>query len=98
MQVAFSLYALAVLAVLWVGFAIAQSGNRELPTQAWEWLRSLPAVPQIVVWILILPLAVGLWAWHSDLGQGPRIVVALGLVAWTILALSQLIQGIRGPA
>jgi hypothetical protein len=98
MQVALSLYALAVLAVLWVGFAVAQSANRELPSQAWEWLRSLPVVPQVVACILILPLAIGLWASQSDLGQGARTAVALGLVAWTILALSQLIQGVRGTA
>jgi hypothetical protein len=98
MQVAISLYALLVMAVLWIGFALAQSGNRELPTQAWEWLRSLPVVPQVVVWILILPLAVGLWASESDLGQVPRILVGLGLVAWTILAVIQLIEGLRGPA
>jgi hypothetical protein len=79
MQVAVSLYALAVMAL-------------------WEWLRSLPVVAQVAVWILILPLAVGLWAWESELGQGPRIAVGVGLVAWTILAFSQLIQGIRGPA
>jgi hypothetical protein len=88
-------YASAVLAAMWLALAVSLLGQPDLPDQAWQALRSLPAVPQVVAWLLFLPAAVGLWAWASDL---PGLVVAAvgaGLIVWTLAAFGSLARTLR---
>ncbi len=54
-----NIYAIVTFAVLWVGFAIALVVNREWLDLLWNWVRALPSVAQIIVWVLFLPGMVG---------------------------------------
>jgi hypothetical protein len=90
-----SLYAGLIFAVLWVGFVVALLVNREWPGQIWSWVQSLPPVPRVIVWVLLLPIMVGLWIWESPWPTLGRLAGLAGIVAWTLLAVSSLYKAFR---
>ena len=73
--------AFAVLATLWLVFAAALVFNPELLDTAWHTLRGWPLVVQIAVWLLALPVTLGLWIWQLPWPMLLRLVLAAGL-AW----------------
>jgi hypothetical protein len=85
LEVGLSLYGIAIFTVLWVGFAVGLATGGDLLVDAWAWLIGLEPVATVIAWILLLPIAVGLWAWNA---VGSALVigaVAVGLVAWTLV-------------
>ena len=87
--------AFALFVLLWVGFAVALAGNRGLLDAAWDWLRGLPTPAQVVVWVAILPIAVGLWIWESTWPSIVGFSLAAGMVAWTLVAVAGLARAVR---
>jgi hypothetical protein len=90
-----STYAIVIFAMLWVGFAIALVVNREWLDLLWNWVRALPSVAEIIVWVLFLPIMVGLWIWESSWPALVRLLGFAGIVAWTLLAVSSLLRSAR---
>jgi hypothetical protein len=90
-----TLYANLIFVVLWVGFVIALIVNRLWLDQLWIWVGGLPLVPRIIVWVLILPIMVGLWIWESSWPTLGRIVGFAGIVGWTLLAVSSVFRNFR---
>ena len=90
-----STYAILVFAMLWVGFAIALVMDREWLDLLWSWVQTLPAVIEIVIWILFLPIMVGLWIWESSWSDLVRLLVFTGIVGWTLLAVSSFARAFR---
>ena len=89
------IYANVIFFVLWIGFFAALVVNREWLDVLWNWAQALPMVLRIIVWVLFLPIMVGLWIWESSWPLPGRLVGFTGIVAWTILAVSSLIQAFR---
>jgi hypothetical protein len=85
-----SLYANVIFVVLWVGFAIALAVNHEWLGTLWNWVRGLPSMAEILVWVLFLPITVGLWIWESAWSEPLRLAGFAGIVLWTFLAVSSL--------
>ena len=81
-------YAITVFVVLWVGFAAALLVDREWLDLIWNFVRELPLVVEIIVWILFLPIMVGLWIWESSWSSILRLLGFAGIVAWTFIAFS----------
>lgn len=71
--------AFAILTLLWLGFAAALIFNQALLETAWQTLRGLPVIAQAVVWLLVLPVAIGLWVWESSWPLWLRLVLVIGL-------------------
>jgi hypothetical protein len=92
---ALSTYAIVIFAVLWVGFAIALVVNREWLDLLWNWVRALPMVARILVWVLFLPGTVGLWIWESSWPALVRLLAFGGMVGWTLLAVSSFFRAMR---
>ena len=90
-----TIYANVIFVVLWVGFAIALIVNREWLDVAWNWAQALPLLPKIIVWVLFLPILVGLWIWESSWPALVRLVGFAGIVAWTLLAVSSFVRAVR---
>ncbi len=67
LQLVLGTYAVAVFALLWVGFAVGLVSGGQAFADAWAWLNGLEPVARIAAWILFLPIAVGLWAWNATL-------------------------------
>jgi hypothetical protein len=95
---ALSTYALVIFAVLWVGFGVALVVNREWLDLLWNWVRALPLVPRILVWMLFLPGTVGLSIWRSSWSALVRLLALAGIVGWTLLAVSSFIRAWRQPS
>jgi len=88
-------YAIVIFATLWVGFAIALVVNREWLDLLWNWVRALPAVAEIIVWVLFLPIMAGLWIWESSWPTLVRLLASAGIVVWTLLAVSSFLRSVR---
>jgi hypothetical protein len=90
-----STYAIVIFALLWVGFAVALVVDREWLDLLWNWVRALPAVAEIIVWVLFLPIMVGLWIWESSWPNLVRLFAFSGIVGWTLLAVSSFLKAVR---
>ena len=90
-----STYAIVILTILWVGFAIALVVNREWLDLLWNWVRTLPSVAEIVLWVLFLPAMVGLWIWESSWSVLVRLLAFAGIVVWTLVAVSSFVRAVR---
>ncbi len=91
-----STYAILIFAVLWVGFAIALVVNRAWLDSLWNWVRALPLAPEIAIWVLFLPVMVGLWSWESSWPVFVRVLAFAGIIGWTLLAVSSFFRAVRG--
>ena len=90
-----STYAIVVFAILWVGFAIALVVNREWLDLLWNWVRALPFLAEIIVWVLFLPITVGLWIWESSWPALVRLLAFAGIVGWTLIPVSGFSRTVR---
>lgn len=90
-----STYAILIFAMLWVGFAIALIANREWLDLLWDWVRALPSVAEIIVWVLFLPIMAGLWIWESSWSAFISLLAFAGIVVWTLLAVTSFLRAVR---
>lgn len=88
-----TIYSLVVFVILWIGLAYTMIVNPALLDQLWNWVRALPLWQEIIVWVLLLPIMVGLWIWESSWPMIFRWLATAGLVGWTLLPISNLIKG-----
>ena len=79
-----NIFAFTVLTLLWIAFAAALLFNRGLLDTVWQSFRSWPLVIQIVVGLLVLPVAVGLWIWQTPWPIWLRLILVVGLCLVTI--------------
>jgi hypothetical protein len=97
-EVGLSLYGAVVFGALWIGFAVGVATGGAILEDAWAWLTGLEAVAAVMAWILLLPIAVGLWAWNEAGSVRVQGVVLLGLVAWTLLMVGGLAKTVWRPS
>ena len=90
-----STYAIVIFAMLWVGFAIALVVNREWLDLLWNWVQALPSVAEIIVWVLFLPVMVGLWIWESSWPVIVRMLGFAGIVGWTLIPVNNYLRAVR---
>jgi hypothetical protein len=90
-----TIYANLIFVVLWVGFILALVVNREWLDELWGWAQALPLIPNIIVWILFLPIMVGLWIWESSWPTLGRSMGLAAIIGWTLLAVSSIFKHFR---
>jgi hypothetical protein len=73
-----------VFALIWGAFAYALVTSQGSLDAAWQWVRALPLVPQAVVWLLFLPVVIGLWIWETSWPFIVRIVLVVSLAGWNL--------------
>ena len=74
----------AILSLLWLGFAAALIFNQAILDSVWQALRGLPMFIQVVVWLIVLPVAFGLWIWETSWPLWIRLILVIGLGIATI--------------
>jgi hypothetical protein len=79
-----SIGSFAILALLWLGFAAALIFNQAVLDTIWQSLRGMPMLIQVVVWLLALPVALGLWIWQMPWPVWIRLILVIGL-GWATL-------------
>jgi hypothetical protein len=97
-EVLLTVGALVVFAFTWIYVAAAIFSDGTLLADTWAWLSGLQAIAAFLIWLALLPLVVFLWAWQADLEPWVMGLVMLGLVAWTLMALSGLWRRGRAAA
>jgi hypothetical protein len=90
-----STYAILIFAILWVGFVSALLVNPGWLDSLWTWVRELPTVAEIIVWLLFLPIMTGLWVWQSSWTALASLLALAGIIVWTLLAVSSFVRAIR---
>lgn len=76
-----------IFAVLWLAFGAALLLSQGSIDSAWQWVRSLPLLVQIGVWVLFLPVVAGIWIWESSWPLVVRLLLVAGLAGWNLLVL-----------
>ena len=84
-----------VFAVIWVAFGAALIWSQGSLDAAWQTIRGLPLIVQIVVWLLFLPVMVGLWIWETTWPLILRVALILGVAGWNLLVF--LPRALQGP-
>jgi hypothetical protein len=79
-----NIFAFAVLTLLWLAFAAALLFNRDLLDTSWQTFRSWPLIIQLVVGLLVLPVAIGLWIWETSWPLLLRLILVAGLAWMTV--------------
>lgn len=77
----------AIFAIVWVAFGIGLVFSQGSVDQAWQTVRDLPLILQIVVWVLFLPVMVGLWVWETSWPLIVRLVLVIGVAGWNLLVM-----------
>lgn len=90
-----NIYASLVFVVLWVGFVSALVVNPVWLDMLWNWVQALPMVTKIIIWVMFLPIMATLWIWESDWPTLARLLGYGGIIAWTLLALSNFLRAFR---
>jgi hypothetical protein len=74
------MFGISALVTLAFGYALLADPARL--ADAWVWVRSLPIIVQVAMWLLFLPWMASLWVWSLPLAFGLRVaivVVVLGV-------------------
>jgi len=75
----------AAFAGLWLLFGAAVLVNPAALTDTWNVVGGWPLPVQAIVWLLFLPLMVGLWIWQTDWPLLIRLALIVALAAWNVL-------------
>ena len=95
LEIVMTLYGAAIFSALWVGFAVGLATGGAILVDAWAWLSGLEPIAEVVAWILLLPIAIGLWAWNAVGSPLVMGAVAAALVAWTLVMVAGLVRTFR---
>jgi len=71
--------------VLWIVVGAGIVWSQGSVDQAWQAIRALPLLLQLVVWLLFLPVMAGVWIWETTWPLLVRIVLVAGLAGWNLL-------------
>jgi hypothetical protein len=84
MEQLFNLFAFVVFLMLWVAFAYGLAANQGGLDAVWQWARTLWLPLQLVVGLLFLPVAIGLWVWETGWPVLIRLPLLVALGAWNL--------------
>ena len=74
-----------VFAACWVAFGVALVWSQGSLDAAWRSVTSLPLIAQGVVWLLLLPVMLGLWIWETTWPMIVRLPLVVGVAGWNLL-------------
>lgn len=83
-----NIFVFSVFVALWAAFGAALLFNQDALHTTWTALRDLPMVLQVVVWILFLPVTLGLWIWQTDWALWLRVLLIIGLAGGSLATLA----------
>jgi hypothetical protein len=75
----------AVFALIWIAIGASLIWSQGSIDQAWQTIRGLPLVIQAVVWLLFLPVMIGLWIWETTWPLVVRLILVIGIAGWNLL-------------
>ena len=73
------MFGIATLVTLVFGYALVADQSRL--GDAWELIRALPLIVQIVMWLIFLPWMAALWVWTLPLTLTLRVLLVVVILA-----------------
>jgi hypothetical protein len=70
--------------VLWIAFATALAFSPATLDQTWHRLRQVSLIVQALIWLLFLPITLGLWIWQRAWAAPIRLVLLAAVAAWNV--------------
>jgi ABC-type amino acid transport system permease subunit len=74
-----------IFVLIWVAFGAGLLLSQGSLDQAWQAIRGLPLIVQVLVWLLFLPVMIGLWVWETTWPLILRLVLVVGIAGWNLL-------------
>jgi hypothetical protein len=74
-----------IFALIWIAFAAGLIWSQGSLDDAWTTITGLPLIVQAVVWLLLLPVMVGLWVWETTWPLIVRLVLVVSIAGWNLL-------------
>jgi ABC-type amino acid transport system permease subunit len=74
-----------VFALIWIAFGAGLLWSQGSVDQVWETIRGLPLIVQAVVWLLFLPVMIGLWIWETSWPLIVRVVLVVAVAGWNLI-------------
>lgn len=84
MEQAFNIFVFVVFTALWVAFAYGLAANQGGLDSIWKAIQGQHIVVQGLVWLLFLPVTIGLWIWESAWPLLVRLPLVAALGVWNI--------------
>jgi hypothetical protein len=84
MEQLFNIAVFSLFFVLWAAFGYALVASQGGLGSVWQTIQGLPPVAQAVVWLLFLPVTLGLWIPESAWPLVVRLPLVLGIGAWNL--------------
>jgi hypothetical protein len=82
--VVFNVLVFTIFAVLWIAFGASLAFSPGTLDDLWNQTRRLPLLIQNLVWLLFLPLMIGLWIWERTWSLPIRLVLIIAIGAWNV--------------
>ena len=80
----FNVLVLLLFGVLWMAFAAALVFSPATLEEIWHRLTRLPLLVQALVWLLFLPIIVGLWIWQRAWAMPVRLALLIAIAGWNL--------------
>lgn len=77
-----------IFLILWFAFGVALIFNQGALDSVWQWLTSVPIILQVILWVVFLPITLGLWIWESDWELWLRLLMIIVIAVVNISVLS----------
>lgn len=78
-----------VFTLLWLIFLAVLIFEPERLDAVWSWFRDLPILGQVVGWVLLLPLVLGLWIWQAPWAPWVRVTLIVLLALANVITFSR---------
>jgi ABC-type amino acid transport system permease subunit len=75
----------AVFTLIWLAFGAGLIWSQGSIDQTWQTIRGLPLIVQAFVWLLFLPVMIGLWIWETTWPLVVRLILVIGIAGWNLL-------------
>jgi hypothetical protein len=82
-EMVFSAIMFGISTVVTIAFAYYLVTDAGKLTEAWQYVRGLPLILQLVVWLLLLPWMIALWIWTLPWALWIRVVLVVAILIWT---------------
>ena len=80
----FNIFVFILFTLLWLAFIAALIFRREMLKNTWQRIRSLHLLVQLILWLLFLPVMLGLWIWQTSWPLWLRLVLIASLAWWNV--------------
>jgi hypothetical protein len=74
-----------VFALLWIVFGAALVWSQGSIDAAWQAIRELPWILQAAVWLIFLPVMIGMWVWQTTWPLAVRLMLIIGIGGWNLM-------------